>query len=298
VESEFWPITLQAVKDKGLPLMLVNARLSDRSAERWQKFPEVIAHVLGLFDLILAQSDDDAARLTKLGARNVTIAGNMKYAGSPLLFDTPSFQTLQAQIGARPVILFASTHDGEEAYAINSYEALMKKHPGLLVIVMPRHPSRGDAVKALIEKDGLKLSRRSKQEAITAETQIYLADTLGEPGLFFRLCKIVYVGNSLINVPGGGHNPIEPAQLGCAIVYGPNMWNFAEIDRDLRKIDAAIMVRSEQTLHETFDRLLSEPLKAEQMGQLARDFMSAQNGVLDTVLGYLRPGLVRAGISA
>jgi len=298
VESEFWPNMLSTVKARGIPLMLVNGRLSERSAARWGMAPKTIAHILGLFDLALAQSADDGARLRKLGARDIAIAGNMKYSGSPLLHDATALEHLRAQTGNRPVFLFASTHEGEEALAGRVYGSLKNKYPDLLGIVMPRHPSRGDSIAGQLDKDGVHVARRSLKQSIDASTQIYIADTLGEPGLFYRLCPIVYVGNSLFKQPGGGHNPIEPAQLNCAIIYGPNMWNFSEVSRHLTDVGGALMVRDERNLVAAVDSLLSDPAKAAKMAAAALDFVAAQNGVLDKVAGHLRPALSRAQIAA
>lgn len=298
VESELWPNALFAAKARGIPMLMVNGRLSVRSAVRWGKARGAIADILNVFDVCLAQSDGDAKRLTSLGAKNVVVAGNMKYSGAPLPCDAAQLADLRTRIGVRPTLLFASTHDGEEMMALRAYQALAAKHPGLLVVVMPRHPARGDAIAATFDAQGATVARRSQQQDIMPGTQIYLADTLGEPGLFYRLSPVVYVGNSLISQPGGGHNPVEPAQLGCAIVYGPHMWNFTEIDYDLRRTHAAMMVRTEQELWAAFDMLLNDPGKTAAMGEAARRFVGEQNGVLDKIATHLRPALSRAGIAA
>lgn len=298
LESELWPTMLQAVKARGIPLMMVNGRLSERSANRWAYVGGTIAHVLSQFDLCLAQSQDDAARLKKLGAKHVLACGNMKYAGRALPHDAEALESLRVQIGARPVMLFASTHEGEEAIAARTFARLKDTFPDLLLIVLPRHPVRGAAIADILEQDGLRTAVRSRKAQITPETQAYVADTLGEPGLFYRLCPVVYLGNSLISSPGGGHNPIEPAHLGCAIVYGHNMWNFSEIETDLRRAGGAIMVHDEKALADTFRQLLTDSGARARMADAARGFVEAQNGVLETILGQLRPHLERAKIAA
>lgn len=298
VESEFWPVALQTVKARNLPLMLVNARLSDRSAKRWAMLPKAIASLLGLFDVVLTQTDEIAVRLKSLGAKHAVAAGNMKYATAPLPCDTTALEVVRAQITGRPVLLFASTHDGEEALAIRAHKRLSSDYPNLLSIILPRHPSRGDAVSDFLKKEGVVFARRSYNQTIDASTQIYLADTLGELGLFYRLSLIAYVGNSMHTQPGGGHNPIEPAQLGCAVVYGPSMFNFAQIDRDLRKAHATLQVADEAALTETLGRLLRDNAEIKRLADAAQAFVVAQNGVLNEVLAHLRSGLVRAGISA
>lgn len=298
VESEFWPNMLGAIKARNIPLMLVNGRLSARSAARWSRVPKTIAQILGLFDLALAQSPDDGARLKSLGARNIAIAGNMKYSGAPLPIDAQALERLRAQIGERPVFLFASTHDGEESMAARVQAALKDKHKGLLGIVVPRHPQRGESIATQLDKDGAVFARRSLQQPITPQTEIYIADTLGESGLFYRLAPVVYVGNSMFKQPGGGHNPIEPAQLNCAIIYGQYMWNFSEVEKHLREAGGAKMVRDEKNLTQAIDLLLSNPDEARKMAAAALDFVAAQNGVLDKVANHLRPALSRAEIAA
>ncbi len=297
VESELWPNLLEAVKSRGIPLAMINGRLSARSAARWGHAPQTIRHILSLFDVCLAQSDSDAARLAALGAPAPAAIGNMKYAGAPLPYDPAQLDALRASIGSRPCVLFASTHAGEEEIAARVYTQLASRHAGLLGIILPRHPARGAAIAAQLRGDGLQVAVRSARDSITPATQVYLADTLGEPGLFYRLCRIVYLGNSLVPVPGGGHNPIEPAQCGCAIVYGPHMWNFGEIDTALRAAHAAVMVDDEAGLTASFARLLDDAAERDRMAQAARAFVDAQNGVLDTVLARLRPVLERGKIA-
>lgn len=298
VESELWPNSLQAIKARPIPLAMINGRLSAKSAARWARVPKTIRAILGYFDLCLAQSEEDGARLQSLGAPRVSIAGNMKYAGKPLLHDMAALDALTAHIGTRPVVLFASTHPGEELLAANIHHSLAPQHPGLLSIVLPRHPKRGEEVAGIMDKEGLRWVRRSRGDVITPDTAIYIADTLGETGLFYRLCPVVFLGNSMVSIPGGGHNPIEPAHLGCAIVYGPHVWNFAEIEKDLRIAGGALLVRDEKNLHMALHNLLSDEAKRNALSQAAQAFVARQNGVLDTVLTLLRPLLERAKISA
>ncbi|MBU6235000.1 MAG: 3-deoxy-D-manno-octulosonic acid transferase [Alphaproteobacteria bacterium] len=298
LESELWPTTLAAIKARLIPLIMLNGRLSERSAARWARAPRTIKGVLGLFDLCLAQSAEDAARIKALGAAQVIVAGNMKYAGPPLGYDAAELQKLQAQIGARPVVLFASTHAGEEQFAVDAARALAPKHAGLLTMIVPRHPQRGGDIAVMLVQEGFSKAQRAKGEPITASTQFYIGDTMGEMGLYFRLAPIVFLGNSLINTPGGGHNPIEPAQLGCAILYGPHIWNFAEIEKDLRLAGGSLIVRDQQGLEAALDELLRDSYKREAMGRAARSFIETQNSVFENVLAQLRPYLKRAKIAA
>lgn len=296
VESEFWPNTLQEIKKRSIPLVLINGRLSERSACRWAKMPQTIAYVLGLFDATLAQSGDDGARLKALGAQNIEIAGNMKYSNHPLAYDEAAYNVLHAQLGGRPLILFSSTHTGEEAMAARVLKTLSEKHPDVLGIVIPRHPSRGAVIADQVEAEGVSFALRSLSQPITAATQIYIADTLGETGLFYRLAPIAYIGNSMFLSPGGGHNPIEPAQLGCAILYGPHMANFAAVDQSLRDAGGALRVRDERALLAALDDLLNNPARAKDLAKAASDFVAVQNSVLDKVASHVRPALASAGV--
>ncbi|NBX66118.1 MAG: 3-deoxy-D-manno-octulosonic acid transferase [Proteobacteria bacterium] len=297
VESELWPNGLQAIKARQVPLIMINGRLSARSADRWKRVPKTIRHILSHFDLCLAQSEEDGERLKILGAPRVVVAGNMKYAGKPLLFDEQSLEILRSQIGLRPTVLYASTHPGEEALAVSVHQTLAAQHPELLSIILPRHPKRGEDVAAIVDKEGLRYARRSRGDALARDVSVYVADTLGETGLFYRLCPVVFLGNSMVSIPGGGHNPIEPAQLGCAMVYGPHMWNFAEIDKELRIAGGSLLVRDEKNLQMALHTLLTDEAKRKVLSEAARAFVARQNGVLDGVLALLRPLLERAKIS-
>jgi 3-deoxy-D-manno-octulosonic-acid transferase len=178
----------------------------------------------GGFALVLAQSEADAARLRGIGAAGALCLGNLKDAAPPLPADPAALQQLRQAVGERPVFLAASTHPGEEAVAIAAHAALAARHPGLLTILAPRHPERGPALAA--EAAGHAVARRAAGEMPGPDTAIYVADTLGELGLFYRLARVCLVGGSL--VPHGGQNPLEPARLGCPILLGPHTWNFAE----------------------------------------------------------------------
>jgi len=224
VESELWPNLLAAAHRRRIPLALVNARLSAGSAARWRRWaPGLAARLLGGFRLVLAQSVADAERLRALGAAGVTAPGNLKFAAPPLPAEPDTLAALRAAIGERPVWLAASTHPGEEAIAAAAHRALLLAHPRLLLVLAPRHPERGAVLAASL---GAGVARRAAGELPTSATAIYLADTMGELGLFYRIARVALVGGSL--VPHGGQNPLEPARLGCAILVGPHTANFAD----------------------------------------------------------------------
>jgi len=220
LESELWPSTLAACQARGVRMVLLNARMSARSQAGWAQAPRFARALLGAFDAVWAQSAADAARLQALGARNVSSPGNLKFAAPCLPVDQTELARLRAVLGERPRWLAASTQEGEEAIAAAIQAQLAPAHPGLVTIIAPRHPERGAALAA-----ALGASRRSAGEDPPA-SGIWLADTLDELGLLYRLAPIVFVGKSLTS--GGGQNPLEPARLGCAVAAGPMMDNHAE----------------------------------------------------------------------
>ncbi len=226
VESELWPNTLRAARARGVPLALVNARLSPRSARRWRLAPGLAREMLGGFALVLAQSEGDAARLAALGAPAPRCLGNLKFAAPPLPADPAALAALAAAIGPRPVLLAASTHPGEERILAAAHARAAARLPALLTVIVPRHPERGPAIAAALAGEVPALARRGEGALPGPGTAIYLADTLGELGLFYRLAGVAFVGGSL--VPHGGQNPLEPARLGCPVLLGPHSWNFEE----------------------------------------------------------------------
>ncbi len=263
VESELWPNIVQACRRRAIPLMLVNARLSPRSFGRWRLVPGAARHLLGGFARIEAQSAADGERLRQLGASPVSAPGNLKFAAAPLPADEAELARLAVLIGDRPVWLAASTHPGEEALAFAVHRNLAAAYPGLLTIVVPRHPERGPAVAAAA--DGLPVSRRGAGEDPPTAGGVWLADTVGELGLFYRLARIAFVGRSLL-LPGGGQNPLEPAKLGCAVAVGPHTGNFTEIVTTLIARGALACVADVSALSDWVGRMLADPAARAAMG--------------------------------
>jgi 3-deoxy-D-manno-octulosonic-acid transferase len=241
VESELWPNLLGQSRARGIVTVLINARMSRRSFRRWQRLPGLIGPLLGGFALCLAQDQEQAERLRALGATKVEVSGSLKQAAEPLPAEAAELQRLRAATAGRPLWLAASTHDGEEAIAARVHGDLAAAHPGLLTIIVPRHPERGDELAAALTAGGLKLAQRSTGQRIEPATEIYLADTLGELGLFYRLSEIVFVGGSL--TPRGCQNLLEPARLGAAVIHGPDVENFRVAAADLAAAGASTMVR-------------------------------------------------------
>ena len=285
-ESEFWPNLLVETSARNIPLILINGRISPRSFSGWQRFGGLIKEVLGKFDLCLGQSDTDAERLRQLGALNAKSVGNLKFSVPPLPVEEGILSKLLDVLGARPRWLAASTHSGEEDMAAAVHRRLAGKHPGLLTVIVPRHPDRGGKIAARLRRQGLDVAMRSAGDGIKPETDIYLADTMGEMGLFFRFVGIAFMGKSL--VPFGGQNPLEAAKLDCAIIHGPHMMNFENIAARLDKAGAAIEVEDEKALGDAVERLLGDEAERDRMAAAANDMAVAEAGVLDAVLDELR----------
>ena len=236
VESEIWPNSLRASAARNIPAALINARLSPRSAQRWALLPGTARALLGGFALVDAQSPADAARITQLGANNVLASGNLKRAAPPLPVDAVALARLQGLLGARPRWLAASTHAGDDAIIAQSAFVLRQKFPDLLTIIAPRHPDRGAALAALFGG----APRLALGQAPDAHP-VWIADTMGDMGLLYRLCPTVFMGKSFAG--GGGQNPLEPARLGCALVTGPETANFADDVQRLVAADALVVAR-------------------------------------------------------
>jgi 3-deoxy-D-manno-octulosonic-acid transferase len=282
-ESEFWPNLLQAARARGIPLGLVNGRLSARSLSRWRWGRSLIGPLVAGFSVVLAQDEAQARRLEALGARSPHVLGNLKFAAPPLPADEAALSELRGRTAGRDIWLAASTHPGEEAILAAAHRELAARRPKLLTIIAPRHPERGEAIASELRAAGFSLSQRSKGEAIEEASEIYLADTMGELGLFYRLAPVVLVAGSY---RWQGHNPIEPAQLGRAVISGPRVANFQDIFDRMRKADAVI-IAEEAELAANLDRLLADPGAAS-----ARAEAFARNeaeGILDRIVAALEP---------
>ncbi|HZT87136.1 MAG TPA: 3-deoxy-D-manno-octulosonic acid transferase [Stellaceae bacterium] len=293
VESELWPNLVLATHRRGIPMALVNGRLSARSYERWQLLPGLIRPMLGAFSLCLAQDAQQAERFRRLGAETATSVGDLKAAAAMLPVDPAALTALRRQIGARPVWVAASTHPGEEEAVADAHGLMQARIGNLLTIVAPRHERRSGEVATLLRAHGLTVARRSRSEPITPDTQVYLADTMGELGLFYRLAGIAFIGGSL--APNGGHNPFEAARLDCAVLHGPDMSNCATMAAALREAGAAEPVANAAELAAAVARLLADPnLRAERAAAGARAALGGF-ATLDRVLQLLASWLDAIG---
>ncbi|KLK91593.1 3-deoxy-D-manno-octulosonic acid transferase [Microvirga vignae] len=295
-ESEIWPNTVMALDERHIPLVMVNGRMSDRSFQRWQKLPGIIRSLLERFALCLAQTQDDAERLARLGAPRVVMTGNLKFDAAPPPADPRVVAHLSGLVAGRPVWLAASTHAGEEGAIVAVHRALAKRHPHLLTIIAPRHPHRGPEVAAIAAQAGLRASRRSEGIHPDRATDVYVADTVGEMGLFYRLSPIVVMGGSL--VAHGGQNPIEPAKLGAAILHGPHVHNFEDVYNAIDLARGALMVKDSTALARAVSELLTNTALTRDMARAAGEAVQALGGAVERTMQSIEPFIVQAKLGA
>jgi len=289
MESEFWPAALTALGRRGVPVALVNARVSDHSFKGWRRWPRTIEALLDCFVLCLAQSPLDAERLWALGAKAVETPGNLKFAADALPAAPDALAALREAAGARPVWLAASTHPGENEAVAAAHRVIAETVPGVLTIIVPRHPARGPEIAAMLRAEGFRVAARAADEPVGPATEIYIADTVGELGLFYRLAGIAFIGGSL--VPHGGQNPLEAAKLDCAILYGPHIGNFAAVDAELRAAGAVLQVAAPDALGPAVAALFADTARRDALARAAADIAHSKTGILDTVVAALAPWL-------
>ena len=289
VESEIWPGILGRLRSRSVPFVLVNARMSERSWRRWRGSGPLGRAIMQRIGLCIAQTAVDGRRFADLGIARVEIAGNLKFDVPAPDFDADALEALRGEIGGRPVFVAASTHEGEETTILNVHRRLRREVPDLLTIIIPRHPDRGDAIAAEMQAADLVSARRSAGEPIGADTGVFLADSLGEMGLWLRLGTVAFLGASL--VPLGGHNPIEPAKTGVPMLHGPHVANFADIFAMLADARASICVEDEDALALALARLLADQGERDRLAREARACVERQAGALDRTMAALDPYL-------
>ncbi|MBA4270166.1 MAG: 3-deoxy-D-manno-octulosonic acid transferase [Methylobacterium sp.] len=294
-ESEIWPNLLVEARRREVPLVLVNARMSERSFARWYKAPRTSRFLLSCFESCLAQSQGDAERLAQLGAPRVSVAGNLKFDVPAPPADADTLAILDGLTTGRPVWVAASTHPGEEEQVIAAHLAIKPYLPNLLTIIAPRHPQRGVEIEALAEANGIALARRGAGQMPEREAELYIADTVNELGLFYRLSQVAYLGGSLVPMIGG-HNPIEPAKLGCALLHGPFVHNNAEIFAAFDAGGGAREVADAQGLAGAVHRWLSDPASARQAARAAAQTSAELGGALNRTIQALEPLLMRMAL--
>jgi 3-deoxy-D-manno-octulosonic-acid transferase len=289
VESELWPNLILEARRRGVKLVLASARITEKTVEGWRRFPGAVRQILSAFDRILPQDETSAARLHSLGAR---IDGhvNLKLSGEAPPHDAAAFTRLSAAIGDRPVVVAASTHDGEEIAIVRALDKLADR---LCLILVPRHPARSADIATALTRDGYRFARRSQGHEPDRDTDLYLADTLGEMGLFLRLADVVVMGGSfsaaLEKPPVGGHNPLEPARLGKPAVTGPDMSNWATVTDALVEAGGLAIVQAPWDLPAVLAPLLANTDAARVMGERGRRAATEAGSGLDRLWETLAP---------
>jgi 3-deoxy-D-manno-octulosonic-acid transferase len=292
VESELWPNTLLALKARGIPAALINGRLSDRSYRRWLRARRSAAALLGCFCHVFAQSEADAQRFRALGAANVSSHGNLKNDSAPLKADELALRQMRVSLGTRPRWLAASLHPGEVEVVAQAHKRLCNAYPDILTLVVPRHPGKGETIRAAFEQAGCKAVLRSRNAFIEPyrpglEGMVYIADTMGELGLYYRISKIAFIGGSLI--PHGGQNPLEAARLDNALLFGEHMFNFEDCKTALIEQEAAIEVTGAPELAGAVLMLLTDTLKRDTMAARGKAWVEGQAKTAKRLLEGISP---------
>jgi 3-deoxy-D-manno-octulosonic-acid transferase len=297
MESELWPNMLMQVAALDIPCALVNARLSEKSVNRWLKQPKFISRLLNCFSVILAQTLNDEVNFKRLGARNVHVTDNLKYCAAPLPVIQQSLDDFNKALEGRKVWLYASTHEGEESLACRLHKRLKIDFPDLLTVIVPRHPNRSYDISEICSNHELSFTLRGEQRALPqSNDDIYIANTIGELGLFYRACNIVCIGRTFSKDGGGGHNPIESAQLDCAILHGPHFQNLARIFEEMDGYGASICVKSEEKFEETLRKILDDEETLTILQNKASQFANNKSRILERIMNQIDPLLKKARI--
>jgi 3-deoxy-D-manno-octulosonic-acid transferase len=291
VESDLWPNLILSCAERKIPMILINGRLSERSFKRWRRMPGAIGALLGRFDLCLAQSGADAERYAELGAQRIITTGNLKLDAPAPPADPAALQRLREIVGARSVVAAASTHPGEEEAIIAAHVRLRAKFPSLLTVIAPRHPARGAGIAEIARAAGLAVALRSQRAQPMPDVGIYVADTLGELGLIYRIAPIVFMGGSLAS--HGGQNPTEAVRLGAAVLHGPHVWNFAEIYSMLDQSHGAELVADGEALAAQLEAWLADAAARQAAATAGSGVVGRLGGALKRTLAALDPYLMQ-----
>ena len=290
METELWPNLFHECEVRGVPLILVSARISLKSVGRYQFLLPLFRKALSHGIVIAAQTAADEARFRSLGAEptRTSVMGNIKFdVMCPPDLKADGAALRQQLFGERPVWVAASTHEGEEEIALQAHERLLELMPDALLVLVPRHPQRFSAVTNLLQKSGLSFVERSSDAACSAGTQVFLGDTMGELLLFYATSDIAFVGGSL--VPIGGHNMLEPAMLGLPVITGPHVFNAQDIADLFLENDAAILVNDANELAEKLHHLFANTVARKAIGARGEALLEANRGALRRLLNLLEP---------
>ena len=289
-ESEFWPNLISFTSARDIPMILINARISEKSYRRWRFFKKSLKNLIEKFNYSLIQDEKTVKYFSKIGisSNNFELTGTLKEGSAALPHSEIEQVEISKQILNRPVWLAASTHEGEEKLIAAAHRHASKASQGLLLIIVPRHPERGLEIASILAKENFKICLRSKKDKISSDTQIYIADTLGELGLWYRVAPVSFVGGSF--VPIGGHNPFEPAALGSAILHGPYVENFKEIYNRLNVAGAAVKIEEASELGVKLIETLS-PENAAKLAQSAWEVSSNGAEITDRAIKLIYENL-------
>jgi len=297
VETELWPNLTAAVARTDVPLLLINARLSERSAQGYRRVALLSRPLLRAIAGIAAQSEADAGRLRDLGAQHVVVTGNLKFDVAVTPAQRHQGAALRALFGAdRPVLMLASTRDGEEALLLDALARTDALPAATLIVIVPRHPQRFDAVAALLDERRVPYARRSANAPIGASTRVVLGDSLGEMFAYYGACDVAFVAGSLL--PLGGQNLIESIAVGAPTLIGPHMFNFAEASEAALAAGAALRIRDADEMFAVAARLLGDRGERERMRENAQTFIAAHRGAIDRLWAWLEPRLAVADAKA
>ena len=285
VDSDFWPNLILAAKHYNIPLIVLNGRISDKSFKKYKQNLAFCKPLMSAFIFGFGKSEEDRKRLEIMGVKDTCCVGNLKYAVPPLKYDRDELFYLKKVIGDRPMFVVSSTHPGEEEKLLTAFLAVKKMFPKLLMIIAPRHPARGEEIKKLVVDNGLNASLRSKKEEIKPNTDVYIADTLGELGLFYYLTDIVFVGGSFVDI--GGHNPMEPARLNTLVLSGKKVHSFKETYDLLEKENAVVIVNNEKDLTTKLRSFLENKNIVEKYKKKAFDVAEREAFVINRVMDKL-----------
>lgn len=283
VESEIWPNLIFEAQKMGAEVFLVNARMSKKSAEKWYLANKFGFKIFDCFNAIFVQSEEDKKRFSDLTKNEVLFCGNLKSQARDLSFNPSELANLKEQIGERKFWLAASTHKGEEGFVIQAHGELKKEFPNLLTILVPRHPNRAEEIKLLCS--GINLAQRSKNQEIESSTEIYLADSLGELGTFYRLSNFAFIGGSLFEI--GGHNPFEAVKLGCVVISGRGVSNNKEIYSKLESENACVMIDSGAQLAGKVREFLQNQSAVKAMSDRALKVVESSKNIAEIIVAKI-----------
>ncbi|HHE0545850.1 TPA: lipid IV(A) 3-deoxy-D-manno-octulosonic acid transferase [Vibrio parahaemolyticus] len=290
IETELWPNTLHNVHKAGIPITVVNARLSEKSCHNYAKIQRLFNQLHPCLTQVLCQTDSDAERFERLGVNKekLSVTGSIKFDIQISDHVKQQGEALRAQLGKdRPVWIAASTHKGEDELVLDAHRQVLKSHPNALLVLVPRHPERFDDVFTLCQHQGFKTVRRTSTHAVETNTQVYLGDTMGEMLVLIGAADICFMGGSLIGDKVGGHNVLEPTALGLPIINGPSYFNFKEIVETLVSTEALVLLHDSHHLGTTILNLLNSPQQCEQMGSHSNEFMKHNQGALSLTVSLL-----------